>query len=93
MTSAARLTWINDHRQPIAERSRTLAMDTPMSDDTERLMRYMEALDRAQSALDEARRLYPDMGLDHAMDRLRNMMSQAGMRLGAIESPPPQDLL
>lgn len=64
-----------------------------MSDDTERLMRYLEALDQARLALDEARRLYPDMGLDHAMDRLRSMMSQAGMRLGALEPPPPQDHL
>jgi DNA transposition AAA+ family ATPase len=82
------MTWVNDLDVPIAERTRMLATDPPMSDDIDRLMRYLEALDRARLALDEARKLYPDLGLDHALDRLRSMMSQAGVRLNALDTPP-----
>lgn len=35
-----------------------------------KLRRYLRLLDRARLALDEARRLYPDPGLDHAVQRL-----------------------
>lgn len=37
---------------------------------TARLKRYLRLLDRARIALDDARQLYPDPGLDHAVQRL-----------------------
>lgn len=37
---------------------------------TARLQRYLRLLDRARIALDDARQLYPDPGLDHAVQRL-----------------------
>lgn len=37
---------------------------------TARLQRYLRLLERARIALDDARQLYPDPGLDHAVQRL-----------------------
>lgn len=37
---------------------------------TAKLKRYLRLLDRARLALDDARQLYPDPGLDHAVQRL-----------------------
>ncbi len=50
--------------------------------------RHVEALLRALSeaadALDRARRLEPDPGLDHAVERLRLMIGQCAARLDGL---------
>ena len=57
---------------------------------SEHLERYMQALENAAEAIEAARRLRPHAGLDHAMERLRWMMLDAGRELiSAPPSPPP----
>jgi hypothetical protein len=46
-----------------------------------RLVAYLEALEAAAEAIDRARRLFPDPGLDHAFDRLRRQSAQYAQRL------------
>lgn len=43
---------------------------------SETMHSYLSALDEAARAIDLARRLRPDPGLDHAIDRLRAMLMQ-----------------
>lgn len=57
-----------------------------MRNEIERLHAYLEALDRARSAVDEARRLFPDMDLDHAVDRLGAFVKDGAQRLHAAEA-------
>lgn len=45
-----------------------------MSIATEELHCYLSALDNAAHAIEQARRLRPDPGLDHAIDRLRTLL-------------------
>ena len=42
---------------------------------------YLEALDCAGQALDRARRLVPDHGLDHGVDRLRALLLAGAVEL------------
>jgi hypothetical protein len=37
---------------------------------------YLEALDAAGQAMDRARRIFPDHGLDHGVERVRFMLTQ-----------------
>jgi hypothetical protein len=37
---------------------------------------YLEALDSAGQAMDRARRIFPDHGLDHGVERVRFMLTQ-----------------
>lgn len=46
-----------------------------------RLQAYLVALDEAGSAMDRARRLVPDHGLDHGVSRVNAMMLEAAERL------------
>jgi hypothetical protein len=57
-----------------------------MENEIKRLHAYIEALDRARSAVDEARRLFPDMDLDHAVDRLTAFVKEGAQRLHAAEA-------
>jgi hypothetical protein len=57
----------------------------------ERLQRYLEALETARQALEEARRLYPDLGIDHALERLRCMISQGAMQLSQALDAAAED--
>jgi hypothetical protein len=59
-----------------------------MENEIERLHAYLEALDRARTAVDEARRLYPDMDLDHAVDRLGAFVKEGAERLHRLEANP-----
>lgn len=45
-----------------------------MSIAIEELHCYLSALDNAAHAIEQARRLRPDPGLDHAIDRLRTLL-------------------
>lgn len=59
-----------------------------MSADDERaarLIAYLEALETAAGAIDTARRLFPDPGLDHAVERLRVQSAQYAQRLLMME--------
>ncbi|MCU0757144.1 MAG: hypothetical protein MUE46_18865 [Xanthomonadales bacterium] len=48
-----------------------MTTNTPKSlTGTAKLRRYLRLLDRARLALADARQLYPDPGLDHAVQRL-----------------------
>jgi hypothetical protein len=53
-----------------------------------RLAAYLEALESAAGAIDRARRLFPDPGLDHAMERLRVQSAQYAQRLLMVETGP-----
>jgi hypothetical protein len=53
-----------------------------------RLAAYLEALESAAEAIDRARRLFPDPGLDHAMERLRVQSAQYAQRLLMVETGP-----
>lgn len=46
---------------------------------------YLDALDRAGQALDLARRLVPDHGLDHGVDRVRALLCAGAAELDAME--------
>lgn len=48
--------------------------DSPMTTATEQLHFYLSALDSAAHAIEQARRVRPDPGLDHAIDRLRSLL-------------------
>ena len=50
-----------------------------------RIVAYLEALEAAAEAIDRARRLFPDPGLDHAMERLRLQSAQYAQRLLMME--------
>jgi hypothetical protein len=50
-----------------------------------RLVDYLEALETAAIAIDRARRLFPDPGLDHAFERLRLQSAQYAQRLMMLE--------
>lgn len=52
------------------------------------LAAYVAALERAADAIAEARRVQPDPGLDHAMERLRAMAGQATARLLLLDDDP-----
>ncbi|MBK9657881.1 MAG: hypothetical protein IPO66_21680 [Rhodanobacteraceae bacterium] len=45
-----------------------------MTTATEQLHFYLSALDSAAHAIEQARRVRPDPGLDHAIDRLRSLL-------------------
>jgi hypothetical protein len=45
------------------------------------LIAYLEALEQAAEAIDRARRIHPDPGLDHAAERLRLQSRQYAQRL------------
>jgi phosphatidylserine/phosphatidylglycerophosphate/cardiolipin synthase-like enzyme len=47
------------------------------------LQSYLEALNSAMESIDLARRLIPDPGLDHAIDRLRFLLLQGARLLPA----------
>lgn len=53
-----------------------------------RLIAYLEALETAAEAIDRARRLFPDPGLDHAFERLRVQSAQYAQRLMMLEPDP-----
>lgn len=53
-----------------------------------RLIDYLEALQTAAEAIDRARRLFPDPGLDHAFERLRLQSAQYAQRLMMLEPEP-----
>lgn len=53
-----------------------------------RLIDYLEALETAAEAIDRARRLFPDPGLDHAFERLRLQSAQYAQRLMMLEPEP-----
>lgn len=55
-----------------------------MNTEIDRRQRYLDALERAGCAIDQARRLYPDFGLDHAIDRLRALMLRGAAHLDAL---------
>jgi hypothetical protein len=59
---------------------------TVMQDQIERLHAYLNALDHARQSVDEARRLFPDMDLDHAVDRLAAFVKEGAQRLHAAEA-------
>jgi hypothetical protein len=42
---------------------------------------YLSALDNAAHAIEQARRIRPDPGLDHAIDRLRMLLQDASREL------------
>jgi hypothetical protein len=50
---------------------------------TAKLKRYVRLLDRARIALDDARQLYPDVGLDHAVQRLTQQLMEVSYLLPA----------
>jgi hypothetical protein len=63
-----------------------------------KLRRYVRLLDRARIALDDARQLYPDVGLDHAVQRLTQQLMDVSYLLPAhreaalrkpVEPKPP----
>jgi hypothetical protein len=53
-----------------------------------RLIAYIETLETAATAIDRARRLFPDPGLDHAFDRLRLQSAQYAQKLLLLEPEP-----
>jgi hypothetical protein len=59
-----------------------------VDDRAARLIDYLEALQTAAEALDRARRLFPDPGLDHAFERLRMQSAQYAQRLTMLEPDP-----
>jgi hypothetical protein len=63
---------------------------SPVVAEIEHLQRYLTALETAHQALDDARRLYPDFGLDHALDRLRQMVAEASQRLITLLDQIPE---
>ncbi|MBL8246218.1 MAG: hypothetical protein JNL89_18620, partial [Rhodanobacteraceae bacterium] len=48
---------------------------------TETFHCYLSALDNAAHAIEQARRIRPDPGLDHAIDRLRMLLQDASREL------------
>ncbi len=48
--------------------------------DSKDLQTYLDALNSAMESIDRARKLMPDPGLDHAIDRLRFLLLQ-GVRM------------
>ena len=48
---------------------------------TENFHSYLSALDNAAHAIELARRIRPDPGLDHAIDRLRVLLLDASREL------------
>jgi hypothetical protein len=64
-----------------------------VSPEIERLQRYLEALETARRSLDEARKLRPDFGLDHALDRLRAMIAHGASLLSEqLMMEPDEDV-
>lgn len=57
-----------------------------MQDEIERLHAYLSALDTAGHAVDQARALFPDPDLDHAVDRLRAFVLEGAERLHRIQA-------
>jgi hypothetical protein len=55
-----------------------------VNNEIERAQRYLEALETARRAIEDARRLYPDFRLDHAVDRLRGMVSHGSLHLSEL---------
>lgn len=47
----------------------------------EQLHFYLSALDNAAHAIEQARRIKPDPGLDHAIDRLRCLLVDGSRQL------------
>ena len=52
-----------------------------MADADEQLHCYLSALDNAAHAIELARRIRPDPGLDHAIARLRNLLLDGSREL------------
>jgi hypothetical protein len=57
-----------------------------MQDDLERLHAYLSALDTAGHAVDEARTLFPDPDLDHAVERLRTLLLEGAEQLHRLKA-------
>jgi hypothetical protein len=53
----------------------------------ERLYSYLSALEAAAHAIEQARRIRPDPGLDHAIDRLRFMLLEGARELASLDDP------
>lgn len=51
----------------------------------ETLHTYLSALEGAAHAIEQARRIRPDPGLDHAMDRLRHMLFEGSRELAGLD--------
>lgn len=56
---------------------------------TAKLKRYLRLIDRARVALDDARQLYPDPGLDHAVQRLTMQLMDVSHLLPARRRRAP----
>ena len=54
---------------------------------TETFHCYLSALDNAAHAIEQARRIRPDPGLDHAIDRLRMLLQDASPSCTATRRP------
>ncbi|UXI66584.1 hypothetical protein [Tahibacter amnicola] len=52
-----------------------------MPTEIDTLYAYLGALENAAEAIDQARRIRPDIGLDHAMSQLRAMVARGGMEM------------
>lgn len=51
----------------------------------ETLHTYLSALESAAHAIEQARSIRPDPGLDHAMDRLRHMLFEGARELAGLD--------
>jgi hypothetical protein len=51
----------------------------------ELLHTYLSALEGAAHAIEQARRIRPDPGLDHAIDRLRFMLFEGARELASLD--------
>lgn len=57
-----------------------------MATEPEHLHFYLSALDSAAHAIGQARRIKPDPGLDHALERLRRLLVEGSLELQQAES-------
>ncbi len=55
---------------------------------TESVHCYLSALDSAAHAIEQARRIRPDPGLDHAIERLRMLLLDASRELDLDDTHP-----
>lgn len=59
--------------------------DPALEREIARWLAYLEALDAAGQAMDRARRLVPDHGLDHGVERIRVMLDAGIERLERLQ--------
>lgn len=57
-----------------------------MGTETEQLHFYLSALESAAHAISQARKIRPDPGLDHALERLRRLLVEGGFELQQAEN-------